>query len=130
MRFSFGRRRQSQLGLDRGDELVLEVVDADLLHDLGEEAEHDETSRLVLRDAARLQVEQLLVVEASGRARVSGAEDVAGLDLEVRDRVGARTLGEHEVAVGLVRVGARGIRSDEHVADPHAARASPCSAPL
>ena len=78
--------------------------------DLGEESEHDEASRLVLGDAARLQVEQLLVVEPTGGARVAGAEDVAGLDLEVRDRVGARPFGEDEVAVRLVRVGARGIR--------------------
>ena len=86
-----------------------------------EEAEHDEATRLVLGDAARLQVEELLVVEAAGGAGVAGAADVAGLDLEVRDRLGARAVGEDEVAVGLVRVGADGIRPDEHVADPDAA---------
>ena len=99
----------------------LEGGDADLLHDLGEEAEHDEAAGLVFGDAASLQVEQLLVVEAAGGARVAGTADVAGLDLEVRDRLGARALGQDEVAVGLVRVGAHGIRSDEHVADPDAA---------
>ena len=88
-----------------------------------EEAEHDEATGLVLGDAARLQVEELLVVEAAGGARVTGAADVAGLDLEVRDRLGARAVGQDEVAVRLVRVGADGIRSDEHVADPDAARA-------
>ena len=70
-----------------------------------------------------MQVEQLLVVEAAGRARVPGARDVAGLDLEVRDGVGTGAVGEHEVAVLLVAVGAgRGV-ADEHVADPDGARA-------
>ena len=112
-----------ELALDRLGQLLLEGGHADLLHDLAEEADHDEATGLVLGDAAGLQVEQLLVVEAPGGARVAGAADVAGLDLEVRDRLGARAVGEDEVAVGLVGVGADGIGSDEHVADPDAAGA-------
>jgi hypothetical protein len=61
---------------------------------------------LVGGDAARLQVEQLLVVEPAGGAGVPGADDLAGLDLEVGHRVGAGAVGEHEVAVELVGVGA------------------------
>src|SRR3954469_5889743 len=81
---------EAQSGLDGGHDLPLEVGDADALDDVGEEAAHDQAARLVLRDAARLQVEQLQVVEAAGGARVTGAGDVAGLDLEVRHRVGPR----------------------------------------
>src|SRR5699024_12030264 len=40
---------------------------------------------------------------------------------EVRHRVGARTLGEHQVAVELVGVGALGLLADQHVAHPHGA---------
>jgi Fe-S cluster assembly protein SufD len=58
-----------------------------------EEAEDHEAPGLVLGDAAGLQVEQLLVVEPAGGAGVAGAPDVAGLDLEVRDRIGARAVG-------------------------------------
>ena len=74
---------------------------------------------LVLGDAARLQVEQLLVVEPACGGGVPGALDLAGLDLEVRHRVGAGAVGEHEVAVELVGVGALGLGADQHVADPH-----------
>ena len=86
---------------------------------LGEEPAHDEAAGLVLGDAARHQVEQLLVVEPACRGGVPGTLDLAGLDLEVGHRVGARALGEHQVAVELVGVGALGARADEHVADPH-----------
>ena len=117
------RQSTCQFGLDRRDESGLEFGRADLLHDLGEEAEHDEAARLVFADAASHEVEQVLVVETAGRARVAGADDVAGLDLEVRDGVGAGAVGEHEVAVLLVAVGADGGVADEHVADPDRARA-------
>ncbi len=105
------------------EQLGFEDRDAQALHDVGEEAEHDESPCLLLADAAGLQVEELLVVEAAGRARVACALDVARLDLEVRDRVGACTLGEHQVAVRFVGVRAGRIRSDENVADPDAVRA-------
>src|SRR3954471_4437664 len=44
--------------------------------------------------------------------------DLAGLDLEVRDRVGPRPVGEDEVAVELVGVGRQGGGTDQHVPDP------------
>ena len=69
-------------------------------------------------DAARAQVEQLLVVEAAGRRGVAGALDLAGLDLEVGHRVGLAAVGEHEVAVLLVGLDALGLLADQHVADP------------
>ncbi len=94
----------------------------DLLDQLAEEAAHDEAAGLVFGDAAGLQVEQLLVVETSGGAGVPGADDLAGLDLEVRHRVGAGAVGEHQVAVGLEGVGPGCGGADQHVADPHGVR--------
>ncbi|OEI69675.1 Uncharacterized protein Cus16_0284 [Curtobacterium sp. ER1/6] len=53
---------------------------------------------------------------------MAGALDVARLDLEVRDAVRTRAVGEDEVAVLLVRVGAVTGAADEDVADPHGVR--------
>ena len=109
---------------------VLHLGHADLVDDVGEEAADDQPARLVLGDAAGLQVEQLLVVEPAGRAGVTGADDLAGLDLQVGHRVGAGAVGEHQVAVELVGVGALG-RGRMSTSPIHTACASsPCSAPL
>ena len=66
-----GRRadRPRELGVDGRHQVLLHLRHADPLHDVGEEAAHDQAAGLVLGDAARLQVEQLLVVEPAGRAR-------------------------------------------------------------
>ena len=103
-------------------EAVLQLGHADLVDDAGEEAAHDEAAGLVLGDAAGHEVEQLLVVEPAGGRGVAGADDLAGLDLEVRHRVGAGAVGEDEVAVELVGVGALGRGADEDVADPDGMR--------
>ncbi len=95
----------------------------DARQDVDEEPAHDELPGDALGDAARLQVEQLLVVEAAGRAGVAGAGDVAGLELEVGHRVGARAVVEQQVAVHLVGVGAGRRAADEDVADPDRVRA-------
>jgi hypothetical protein len=120
----------AELSLHAAQQPLLDLRDADLADDVGEEAVHDQAPRLVLGDAAAAQVEQLLVVEAAGGAGVAGALDLAGLDLQVGDRVGARAVGEHQVAVALVRLDALGDLADQDVADPHGVRALPCSAPL
>ena len=75
-----------------------------------EEPEHDEPLGLLGRDAAALEVVELVVVDRADGGRVR-ALHVVGLDLEVRDRLRARALGEHEVAVGLVRARPSGRRS-------------------
>ena len=48
--------------------------------------------------------------------------DLAGLDLEVRNGVGASAVGQDQVAVELVGVGASRGMPDEDVADPDCAR--------
>ena len=120
-RLSRGSRCADVLGelpLDRRHQPLLDLRDADLADDVGEEAVHDQATRFVGGHATRLQVEQLLVVEPARRRRVSGALDVTGLDLEVGDRVGSAAIGEHQVAVGLERLDALGDLADQHVAHP------------
>ena len=111
-----------QLGLDGGDQLLLELGHADLADQVVEEAVHDQAAGLGLLDPARAQVEQLVVVEPTGRRGVAGALDLAGLDLEVGHRVGLAAVGEHEVAVLLVGLDALGDLADQHVADPDGVR--------
>src|SRR6478609_2032971 len=115
--------RLGELGLDRLEQALLDRGDADLLDELGEEPADHEATRVGLGDAARLQVEELLVVEATGGRGVPGSLDEARLDLEVRHRVRARAVRQDEVAVELVGVGALGLLADQHVADPHGVRA-------
>ena len=72
-------------------------------------------------EAARAQVEDLLRVDLGDRRRVRAA-DVVGQDLEARDRVGVRLLGEQQVAALLERVGLLGARVDlDHPAPDGAA---------
>ena len=113
-----------QLELERAHQPALDLGDADPADDVGEEAVDDEASGLVLADATRLQVEELLVVEAAGGRRVPGALDVTGLDLEVGDGVGSAAVGEHQVAVGLERLDAFRHLADQHVADPDGVRSA------
>src|SRR3954470_22411047 len=75
--------------LDGAHQAVLQLGDAEVLHDVGEEAAHHQPASGLGVDAARTEVEQLLVVEPAGGAGVAGADDLAGLDLQVRHRVGA-----------------------------------------
>ena len=79
---------------------------------------NDKTASLGLVDATTAEVEQLLIVESTGRRRVAGAFDLPGLDLQVGDRVGAATVGEHQVLVRLVGIDALGNLADQHIADP------------
>src|SRR5687768_15370528 len=81
---------------------------------LTEEAEHDEALRLLARNAARHQVEELLLVDLTDRRAVR-ALHVVRFDLEVRQRVGARIARQEQVPVGLVRVGV--LRARMHADD-------------
>src|SRR6476661_6897692 len=77
-----------ELGLDGRLQPLPQLGNGDLAEDLAEEPAYDEPPRDRLRYSAALQVEQLLVVEAPGGARVPRARDLAGLDLQVGHRVG------------------------------------------
>lgn len=85
----------------------------------------DEHTGKILGDATGLQVEELLVVEAARGARVTRPDDLAGLELEVGNGVGACPIGEDEIAVDLVRVDADGLRADEDISDPDRVRPLP-----
>src|SRR3954464_14297032 len=63
----------TQALLDGAHEAVLQGVDADVLDDVGEEPADDQAACGLGVDAARAQVEQLLVVEAAGGAGMPGA---------------------------------------------------------
>ena len=58
-----------------------------------------------------MQVEELVLVDLADR-RAVGAAHVVGADLQPRHRVDARLVGQHQVAVGLVGVGALRVRLD------------------
>src|SRR3954467_5257767 len=80
-------RERTEAGLDGAHQAVLQLGDAEVLDDVGEEPADDEAAGGLGVDPPRAQVEQLLVVEPAGGAGVAGADDLAGLDLQVRHRV-------------------------------------------
>src|ERR1700704_6210624 len=81
------------------------LLEGDPLQDLAEEALHDHPLRGGLWDAARLQVEHAHRVDGADCGAVRAAHVVV-VDLEHRDGGRLRVLGEHEVAVRLVGIGA------------------------
>src|SRR6478672_5324099 len=91
--------RSGEFGLDGRVQPLPQLGDGDLAEDLAEEPADDQPPRDRLRDAAALQIEELLVVESAGGAGVPRPGDLAGLDLQVRHRIGTCTRGEDEVAV-------------------------------
>src|SRR3954468_18742083 len=93
-----------QLVDDRPPQAARERAYGQALEHVVEEPEHDQALGVLGRDAAALQVVELVVVDRPDGRRV-GALHVVGLDLEVRDRLRVRALTEHEVAVRLVGVG-------------------------
>ena len=90
--------------LERAGEHLAHGAFLEALDQLGHEALDHEALRLRLGQPARAQVEELLLVDLRDRRRV-GAADVVGEDLEARDRVDVRALGEQQVAALLERVG-------------------------
>src|SRR3954447_14510988 len=77
------------LRLERLAQAVLRVLERHPCHDGLEKAEHDELARLVGRDAAALEVEQLVLVDRTDGRAVHRAAAVGLVDLEARDRDGA-----------------------------------------
>src|SRR5918995_5211984 len=92
------------------------------LDQLGHEALDHQARRRALVEAARAQVEELLLVDLRD-GRGMGAADVVGEDLEARDRVGVRLLGEQQVAALLEGVRLLGAGVDLDHPAPDRARA-------
>src|SRR6476620_8099828 len=107
-----------ELCLDSFEQPLFDLRYADLPDDVGKETMNDQTTSLGLVDAPAAEIEQLLVVESTGCRRMAGAFDLPGLDLKVGDRVGAATVGEHQVLVRLVGVDAFRDLADQQIADP------------
>ena len=59
-----------------------------------------------------------MVLQPAAGARVPGPDDLAGEDLQVRHRVHPGAVGQHQVPVVLIGVGADRLGPDQHVADP------------
>ena len=100
-------RRQSHVGrwglrLNCLEQSFLDLGYANFSNDVCKETVNHQAASLSLVDAPAAEVEQLLVVEAASCRRVAGTFDLPSLDLEVGHRVGATTVGEYQVLVGLV----------------------------
>src|SRR4051794_31505844 len=94
-------RQRTEAGLDGAHQAVLQLGDADVLDDVGEETPDDQAARGLGVDAPRAEVEQLLVVEAAGGAGVASAGDLTRLGLQARHRGGAGAVGGHRVGGGV-----------------------------
>ena len=106
-----------------------ERADREALEHVVEEAEHDQPLGLLGRDAAALEVVELVVVDRPDGGGVR-ALHVVGLDLEVRDRLRARALAEHEVAVRLGRVRPSAPSARRCTSPEYTERAVSSTAPL
>ena len=112
-----------QSAVNHGHQMFGDGGNADLLDEFAEEAAHHELAGVGFGDAAGFEVEQFLVVEAAHRRGVTGTDDVAVFDFEVRLGIGDGARGQDQVAVELVGVGAGGGGLDERVAHPSGVRA-------
>src|SRR5262245_39338099 len=110
-----------ELGRHLSPQLLGERADRQLIEHLVEEAEHDQPLGDLRRDAPALEVEALVGVDRADRRGVTAAH-VVGLDLEVRDALGPRSLAQREVAVGLECCCAAGVLADLDEAGVDAAR--------
>src|SRR5699024_6210542 len=109
---------RDKLLLDLGHDALTQFRDVDPVDDVPEVATNDQTPGLLRGDAARTQVEQMGVLQASAGTGVSGALDLTGEDLQVRYRVDPGPVRELQVAVVLVGVGTVGAFTDDHITDP------------
>ena len=91
---------------------------ADFLDEFAEEASHHKFAGFGFRNATGLQIEQLFIVEAPDGRGMSGPDDVAVFDFQIRFGISDRARSKYQIAVELIRVGTRRSRSDQRVADP------------
>src|SRR5581483_9928044 len=98
-----GALRLGYSRFERGAEGFAHRLQLDAVEHVLEEAAHDQPLRLGARQAARHQVEDLFAIDAAERGAVRAAH-VVRHDLETRDRIRMRLVGEQQVAVLLVRV--------------------------
>ena len=77
------------------------ALERDALHDRIEETFDDNAFRVLLRDAARLEIEDRFLLQLSN-GRAVRAADIVCEDFQPWDRIGACALIQDEVAVGLI----------------------------
>ena len=87
------------------------VAQLDPVEHVLEEPADDHPLRLLAREAAGHQVEELLAVDLAESGAV-GAADVVGKELELRVGVDDGVVGQHEISVGLFGIGLLGAGPD------------------
>src|ERR1044072_6678387 len=105
-------------GFEGALEGVPHRLELDAVEDLLVEAAHDEALGLPTRKPARHAVEELVAIDLADRRAVRAAH-VVRLDLEARDRVCVRLVGEEQVAVLLVGVRLLRVLGDLDHPAPH-----------
>ena len=100
---------------------VAHVLALDLLQRLADEQLDQQGARLRLGNAARLAVEQQILVKI-GAGRAMAADDVVGVDLELRLGVELGVRRQHQHLRHLLAVGLLRVRAHDDLALEHAAR--------
>src|SRR5207237_3122387 len=95
--------RLSQLSLDRRAQLLAHAGERNSIEHRHEEPLDDQPLSLAPRESPGHEVIELLLVHLSDRGPVR-ATHVVREDLETRNAVGARRVGEQQIAVGLIGV--------------------------
>src|SRR6185503_927011 len=93
--------RSPDLGFDRLAQLLADAFQRNAVQHRGEEALDNQSLRLRARQTAGHEIEELLLVDLPDGGAM-GAAHIVGQDLETRNAVGARGVGEQQVAVRLV----------------------------
>src|SRR5260370_32552088 len=75
---------------------------------------HQQIARLFLRDAARLQVEDRLLIELANRRPVR-ATNIVGVNLQLGFGMDGGVLGKNEVPIGLLRVSLLRVRTNDDI---------------
>ena len=89
--------------MDEQTKVLGELIATDLFDDFLEESEHHELHGDAARDATLHHVEELVLIDVTGRCTV-GAAHVVGQNLKAWKGVGIGAWVEQQVAVGLIRV--------------------------
>ena len=113
------RRRKPALG--KVGERVTHALMADRLEGLGDEGGDQHGLGLGLGNAARAQIEEMVVIDIA-RGRAMAADDIIGIDLELGLGVELGRLREKQRVTRLLAVGLLGVARDDDLALEDAAR--------
>src|SRR5260370_17918893 len=86
----------------------------DQVNNVAREGMHQQIARLFLRDAARLQVEDGLLIELANRRPVR-ATNIVGVNLQLRFGMDGGVFGKNEIPVCLLGVSLLRVRTNHHL---------------